>query len=469
MDMSAVTDSFMDELLMSAMNPLPPLQHPLLGDVGSSGMLDPNARSLLGGLDVSAAGFGGLNTAGFLPAGAEFVPVGLGDPSLASSGANVALLGGLPALHSTAGLDDASAFAAGRAGLAQAVAPPGYDLDPAAAEYFGQAATGLEWVDEGARPPLAQSNAQHRRAIIVHLVGQAMRETGMTVAKTSAVDMLADVYIEFIEKIGAVAQAYAEHAGRTEGNANDLRASLADFSSNARLRSANEMLPDLPFRAGSWNQSNLVNPLDYNTESLTRFLFDSAQGSQEKHALVQTRIEESEFRELAERQNDPHYRFFVSPVNMFDDPEAKLVPDFIPSFLPRYPANHTYLRTLIMPKRLTDWHQVRPIWGHQQRDVAVSLSNFLALTEQHNAEPVSTDKSVQLAKVKPEAVIVEPHPSYCAPIVFARGPNTMGIARERMTSPESRAAGKACVFFQKFQQVRALPRLIPPGETVGTK
>ena len=66
---------------------------------------------------------------------------------------------------------------------------------------------------------MAESYSRHISKIVV---GQLAESAGFHAVHESAVDVLADLMLRYIAQLGSASHSYAELAGRTDCNINDL-------------------------------------------------------------------------------------------------------------------------------------------------------------------------------------------------------------------------------------------------------
>jgi len=168
------------------------------------------------------------------------------------------------------------------------------------------------------------------------VVAQIAKEFGFERIQHSAVESLSDILQRYIEQIGHSSHLFAELAGRTESNFNDVRRSLSDagvslddlymFASVAEEIPFAKAIPEFPVKKEKKQEANgIANSSDNNNNN-----------------------------------NNPNTS----------------QPAYIPNCLPSFPDSHTYINTPVYEERLTDSRQIRKNKSKEKRHIETSLAKL---------------------------------------------------------------------------------------------
>jgi len=181
------------------------------------------------------------------------------------------------------------------------------------------------------------------KAAMKVVTAQVCQELGFNAISSNAVESLAEITQKYIEELGHASHHYAELAGRTECNFNDVRQSFNDLyikidDLRAFARFADNMpfakaIPEFPLKKSSLpNQSN--------------------KGTRIPNILAKEEIKQPLL---------PH----------------------IPECLPPFPPPHTYVHSTISPPQITDQEEIRKKKNKEKKQIEESLSKLNSKTGSH--------------------------------------------------------------------------------------
>ncbi|ORX60803.1 hypothetical protein BCR36DRAFT_340660 [Piromyces finnis] len=183
-----------------------------------------------------------------------------------------------------------------------------------------------------------QSSIDHINYYNKNIVAKIYKSIGINNVSESVLSYSSDIFASYIECLLKLVHSYTELTARTKPNIDDVRLAFHDLGI-----SINDILSYM---------ERTKNEKSMKCENLSE---------------IKPEIDE----------------FIVKPHKIIDDEKLDDFPDYIPSYLPKFPHQYTYMKTSVHPKRTEDLSRIRQLNIKQSRTVEGNLKKLMLHKEKN--------------------------------------------------------------------------------------